>query len=65
MNEITLVVDYDEEIGFYYFVVKEGDETIHFRPGFRTHEEAEQVGDSWIQEHLGAVRKQDNEDNPE
>ena len=65
MDEITLVVDYDEEIGFYYFIVKEGDKTIHFRPGFRTHEEAAQVGDSWIQEQLGAVRKQGDKDNPQ
>ena len=64
MNEITLVVDYDEEIGFYYFVVKEGDKTIHFRPGFRTHEEAKQVGDLWIREHLGAAPKHGDKDDP-
>ncbi len=55
MDKITLIVDYDEEIGLYYFVVKQGDETLHFRPGFRTREEAERVGDLWIQEHLGAT----------
>jgi hypothetical protein len=62
VNEITLVVDYDEEIGFYYFIVKEGETTLSFRPGFRTREEAERVGDLWIREQLGAERKQDDED---
>src|SRR5262245_15824928 len=33
VDEITLITDYDEEIGLYYFLVKEGDETLHFRPG--------------------------------
>lgn len=59
-----LAVDYDEEIGFFYFVVTEGDNTLHFRPGFRTREEAHYVGDSWIQEHLGAAPKQGEESNP-
>ena len=63
MNEITLVVDYDEEIGFYYFIVKDGDTTLHFRPGFRTHEEAARVGDLWIQEHLGAAPTQGDKAN--
>ena len=64
MNEITLVVDFDKEIGFYYFVVKEGDTTLCFRPGFRTREEAAQVGDSWIRENLGAAPKQGEEGSP-
>lgn len=52
MADITLITDYDEDSGFYYFVVKEGDETLHFRPGFRTREEAERVGDLWIRDNL-------------
>ena len=56
-DEITLIVDFDEGIGLYYFVVKEGGETLHFRPGFRTREEAARIGDLWIQEHLGATPK--------
>lgn len=64
MNDITLVVDFDEGIGFYYFVVKEGEETLHFRPGFRTREEARSVGDSWIRDNLGAAPKQGEESSP-
>lgn len=53
-DEIKLIVDYDEDTDMYYFVVKEGSETLHFRPGFRTHEDAERIGDEWIREQLGA-----------
>lgn len=63
MDEITLVVDYDEEIGFYYFIVKEGETTLSFRPGFRTREEAARVGDAWIREHLGAAPAQGDQEN--
>jgi len=51
---ITLMVDYDEELGLWYFVVKEGEEVLHFRPGFRTREEAQEIGDAWIRTELGA-----------
>ena len=53
-NNITLVVDLDEDSGFYYFAVKEGRQVLHFRPGFRTREEAEHTGDQWIRDNLGA-----------
>ena len=56
-DDITLVVDLDEDSGFYYFAVKEGGRVLHFRPGFRFREEAEQVGDQWIRDHLGAAPK--------
>lgn len=62
MDEMMLIADYDEEIGLYYFVVKAGDEIVHFRPGFRTREEAERVGDLWIQQQSGATPRQDIED---
>ena len=56
---IKLIVDYDEEIGFWYFSVREsvreGEETLHFRHGFRTKEEASTVGDDWIRRELGAT----------
>jgi hypothetical protein len=52
---IKLIVDFDEEIGFWYFVVREGDETLHFRPGFRTKEEASFIGDAWICRELGGM----------
>lgn len=62
VDEIELIADYDEEIGLYYFVVKAGDKIAHFRPGFRTREEAERAGDLWIRQQLGAAPKQDVED---
>ena len=52
---IKLIVDYDEEIGFWYFSVREGEETLHFRHGFRTKEEASAIGDDWIRRELGAM----------
>ncbi len=54
-SDITLIADFDKAIGLYYFIVKEGSETLHFRPGFRTREEAEHTGDQWIRDHLGAA----------
>lgn len=52
---ITLMIDFDAEIGFWYFVVREGETVLHFRPGFRTHAEAEAAGDAWIRDELGAA----------
>jgi hypothetical protein len=52
---IKLIVDFDEELGFWYFVVREGEETLHFRPGFRTKEEASFIGDDWIRRELGGM----------
>jgi hypothetical protein len=52
---IKLIVDFDEELGFWYFVVREGEETLHFRPGFRTKEEASLIGDAWIRRELGGM----------
>jgi hypothetical protein len=54
-SEITLITDFDPDIGLYYFIVKEGQATLHFRPGFRTQEEAEHTGDQWIRDHLNAT----------
>jgi len=51
---MTLIVDYDEDIGLWYFVVKEDGVILHFRPGFRTHGDAQRIGDSWIRAELGA-----------
>jgi len=52
---ITLIVEFNESIGFWQFIVKEDGEIIHFRPGFRTREHAEQVGDGWIRDNLGGI----------
>jgi hypothetical protein len=54
---IKLIVDFSEEIGFWYFVVEVDGETVCFRPGFREKAEAARVGDLWIQENLGASRE--------
>jgi len=51
---IVLRVDYDEELGLWYFVVRAGEDILHFRPGFRTREDAYQTGDAWIRTELGA-----------
>jgi hypothetical protein len=51
---IKLIVDFDEEGGFWYFVVEQDGETIHFRPGFREKAEAARVGNLWIRDNLGA-----------
>jgi len=51
---IALLVDYDESLGLWYFVVKAGEDILHFRPGFRTREDAYQTGDAWIRTELGA-----------
>ena len=53
---IQLIVDYSEEIGFWYFVVREDDQTVCFRPGFRTQEQAREIGDQWIRDKLGGVK---------
>ena len=58
-NDITLVVDLDEDSGFYYFAVKEAGRVLHFRPGFRSRQEAEHTGDQWIRDNLGAAPKDD------
>ena len=59
---ITLIVEFNESIGFWQFIVKEGDKIIHFRPGFRTHELAEQVGDGWIRDNLGGILREEDEE---
>ena len=51
---IALLVDYDESLGLWYFVVKAGEDILHFRPGFRTREDAHQTGDAWIRTELSA-----------
>ena len=51
---ITLIVDYDEALGLWYFVIKAGEDVLHFRPGFRTREDAHETGDTWIRTELGA-----------
>ncbi len=51
---IALLVDYDEALGLWYFIVKAGEEVLHFRPGFRTREDAHQTGNGWIRTELGA-----------
>jgi hypothetical protein len=51
---ITLIVDYDEVLGLWYFVVKAGEDVLHFRPGFRSGDDAQQTGDGWIRTELGA-----------
>jgi hypothetical protein len=46
----------DDGNGFWYVVVYDGSETVlFFRPGFRTQEEAERAGDTWIKENLGGM----------
>jgi len=59
---ITLIVEFNETIGFWQFVVKEEGEIIHFRPGFRTREQAEQVGDGWIRDNLGGIPLEEDEE---
>jgi hypothetical protein len=59
---ITLIVDYDAQLGLWYFVVKEGEEVIHFRPGFRTREDAQETGDIWIRTELGAHPSDEQEE---
>lgn len=52
---ITLITEFSEAIGFWMFTVEEDGEVIHWRPGFRTREDAERVGDAWIRHHLGGI----------
>lgn len=51
---MMLIVDYDEDIGLWYFVVKEDGMILHFRPGFRTQGNAQRIGDLWIRAELDA-----------
>lgn len=51
-QEIKLIVDRDDESGFWYFVVKLSGDVIHFRPGFREKAEAQRIGDLWVREHF-------------
>jgi hypothetical protein len=60
MPEYKLIIDVDHDTDLWYFFVQEGQETIHFRPGFRTKEEAQSVGDSWIRENLKAAPPEGN-----
>lgn len=52
---ITLITEFSENIGFWTFTVEEDGQVIHWRPGFRTREHAESVGDAWIRHHLGGI----------
>jgi hypothetical protein len=58
---ITLIVEFHEEIGFWAFRVEEDGQLIHWRPGFRTPEFAEEVGDAWIRHHLGGITVEEAE----
>jgi hypothetical protein len=57
-EELTLIVDYDAEIGTHYVIVlnKRTGEELLFRPGFRTHEKALDFGDAWLQENGFVVK---------
>ncbi len=69
MAQIGLFVAFDEEIGFWYFVAERvydagetelgfpGTEVLHFRPGFRTEEQALEVGEAWIKENFNVTPK--------
>ena len=50
---ITLTLGYDDEIALWFLVVKEDDNVLHFRHGFRSRDEAAQTGDGWIRDELG------------
>jgi hypothetical protein len=50
---ITLTVGYDDEIALWFFAVKEDENVLHFRHGFRSCDEAAQTGDAWIRDELG------------
>jgi hypothetical protein len=52
---ITLITEFSETIGFWTFTVEEDGKVIHWRPGFRTREHAESVGDAWIRHYLGGI----------
>lgn len=52
---ITLIVDFDPDIGLWYFAVKEDCMVLHFRHGFRDQDTAYRTGDTWIREHLDAT----------
>lgn len=59
---ITLIVEFNEEIGFWQFIVKEDDRILHCRPGFRAREQAEFNGDAWVRNHLGGIPINEVED---
>lgn len=61
MPEFKLIVDVDDETGFWYFAVTdEAGDTVHFRPGFRSKEEAIRIGDDWIRTTLQAAPPENN-----
>lgn len=53
-DTLRLIVDFDPDSGW-HFVVKEGQDTLIFRPGFRSREDAEQAGDAWLRAELDAT----------
>ncbi len=59
---IILIVEFNEEIEFWQFIVKEDDRILHFRPGFRTPEQAEFNDDGCIRNHLGGIPLDEVED---
>ncbi|MDX2141249.1 MAG: hypothetical protein SF123_24405 [Chloroflexota bacterium] len=52
---ITLIVEFHEGTGFWAFRVEEDGRLIHWRPGFRTREFAEEIGDGYVCHYLGGV----------
>lgn len=52
---IKLIAEFNEEIGFWVFRVEEDGVILHWRPGFRTREDAEKIGDAWIRDNLGGI----------
>jgi len=58
---INLIVEFHEGTRFWAFRVEEDGQLIHWRPGFRTREHAESVGDAWIRQHLGGITLEEAE----
>lgn len=52
---IQLIVEFLDGTGFWAFRVEEDGQLIHWRPGFRTPEFAEEVGDAYIRHDLGGM----------
>jgi hypothetical protein len=52
---IHLIVEFHEGTGFWAFRVEEDGQLIHWRPGFRTREFAEEVGDAYVRHSLGGI----------
>lgn len=52
---VDLVVDFDDELGFWFFFVEMNTKVICFRPGFRSEDDAISAGDAWIRNELGAT----------